>query len=135
MARVPDLKRLAAEDFPADDQPLVRKLAFIINSFHEQVRDALNRKIDFDNLSQEVRTLSFATNSSGQPLNTITFQSSLLNRVQGILPVRTVITSNNTQSAQTMPVITWSQNAKLVTITNIGGLLPETQYEITILTL
>ena len=59
----------------------------------------------------------------------------MANRVQGILPVRTVITSNNTSYASEMPVISWTQNGQIVSIVNIGGLSAETGYSITILTL
>ena len=135
MGKVPDLKRITVEDFPKEDRQLVEKLAFIINSFHEQVRSVLNKDVDFDNLSQELKIISFTTNSNGQPLNQVSFRSNLTDRVQGILPVRVIITSNNTLSASQMPVITWSQNSNLITITNIGGLLPETGYEISLLTL
>ena len=135
MAKIPDLKRVTVEDFKSEDRALVSKLAFIINSFHEQVRSALTGNIDFDNLSQEVKTLSFTTGSDGQPINTVSFKSNMANRVQGILPVRTVITSNNTSYASEMPVISWTQNGQIVSIVNIGGLSAETGYSITILTL
>lgn len=135
MAKIPDFKRVTAEDFPEEQQALVQKLGFIINSFHEQVRNILNKKVDFDNLAQEVKVLEFGTNEFGEPLNELSFRSNLNSRVTGILPVRVVITSSNTQSATELPVITWTQSVGLVTITNISGLLPETRYELTLLTL
>lgn len=135
IGRVPDLKRITVEDFKSEDRDLVQKLAFIINSFHEQVRNVLNQSVDFDNLAQELQTINFTTNSSGQPLNTVKFRSNLVNRIKGILPVRVVITSSNTRYATQLPVITWSQNGQQITIVNIGGLEPETGYELTLLTL
>jgi len=135
MGQAPDLKRVTIEDFDKDDQKLVGKLAFIINSFHEQVRSVLAKNVDFDNLAQEVKTLSFTTGSGGQPLNTVSFKSDIANKIQGISTVRLVITSNNTSFPTQLPVISWSQNASLVTITNIGGLQAETRYDLTILTI
>lgn len=135
MARIPDLKRLTVEDFSKEDQPLVRKLSFIINSFHEQVRSALSGNLDFTNISQEVRTISFTTGDNAQPLNPINFSTSLKNRIQGILVVRTVITSNNLAFAQTAPVISWSENNKIININYIGGLEPNVTYQLTLLTL
>ena len=135
MARVPDFKRITVEDFKAEDQPLVKKLAFPINSHIEQVRSALSKNIDFENLNQELKTLSFTTNENSQPLTDLTFRSNLTSRVQGIMVVRTVITSSNTSYASTLPVISWSQAADQVFILNIGGLEPETGYELTLLTL
>lgn len=135
MGRVPDRKRLTKEDFPEKYRDLIEKLAFPINSFFEQVQSVLNKNVNFDNLNQELKTLSFTTNQSGQPINTLTFNSGLSSRVQGITVQRIVITSNNTSFASIMPVISWSQNEKLVTINNISNLSPETQYSITVLTL
>lgn len=135
MARVPDFKRLAKEDFPEEYRNLIDKLAFPINSHFEQVRSALNKNINFQNLDQEIKTLSFTTGSSGQPASKQVFKSSISGRVQGIIIIRAVITSSNTSFVQTAPVISWNQNEDLVTITNIGGLLPETGYQLTIMTL
>lgn len=135
MGRTPDLKRVTAEDFPKESQALVRKLGFIINSFHEQVRNVLNKNIDFDNLNQEIIVLSFSTNQNNQPLNQLNFKSNLKGRIQGMSVVKTVITSSNTQFAETLPILSWNQSGNLVTITHMGGLLPETGYELTILTI
>lgn len=135
MARIPDLKRIAKEDFPAKYRDLIEKLAFPINSHIEQVRSALNKNINFENLAQELKTLTFTTGSNGQPLNTVTFRSDLSSNVQGIIPVRTVITSSNTSFADNIPTISWVQNRNIVTINYIGNLQPETDYQITILTL
>lgn len=123
MGRVPDLKRLTVEDFKSEDRPLVSKLAFIINSFHEQVRSTLNRNIDSANLAREIRTLDFVTNESGQPLNTLTFRSELGTvKVSGINVIRLVITSENLRYPTTLPLISFSQNDDLITINNITGL-------------
>lgn len=135
MARIPDLKRLAKEDFPTKYRDLIEKLAFPINSHIEQVRSALNKNINFDNLAQELKILTFTTGSNGQPLNTVTFRSDLSSNVQGIIPIRTVITSSNTSFADNIPTISWTQNRNIVTVNYIGNLQPETDYQITILTL
>jgi len=135
MARIPDLKRIAKEDFPGKYRDLIERLAFPINSHIEQVRSALNRNIDFENLAQELKVIDFTTSDSGQPITPVSFRSDLANRIQGILPVRVVITSNNTSFASELPTVTWSQEGNIVTILSIGGLQPETGYSLTLLTL
>lgn len=135
MGRVPDLKRIAKEDYSPDDRDLIERLSFPINSHIEQVRSALNKNIDFENLAQELKTLTFTTGSDGQPLNTLIFKSDLVNNVQGIMAVRVVITTDNTSFASQLPVFSWSQEGNLVTFSSIGGLAAETGYQITILTL
>lgn len=135
MGRIPDLKRITKEDFPEKYRDLIEKLAFPINSFHEQVRSVLNKNVNFENLNQELKTLNFTTNENSQPINALTFNSGLSTRVQGMIITRIVITSDNTAFAETQPVISWTQNEKLITINNISNLEPETQYSITVLTL
>lgn len=135
MARIPDLKRIAVEDFPQEYQDLVRRLALPINSHIEQVRSAFAGNIDFTNLSQEIRTLNFTTNSNGQPITELSFKSSINKRVEGMIPVSLNITSSNTQFPTQYPFLSFSQNGEIITISNIAGLQPETSYNLTVLTL
>lgn len=101
----------------------------------EQVRSALSKNINFENLSQELKVLSFTTGSDGQPLSTLSFASSLSSNVQGFQTLRVVVTSDNTSFASQVPLFSWTQEANLVTIQNIGGLEAEKGYQVTILTL
>lgn len=129
MGKVPDLKRISKEDFPAEYQELIDKLAFPLNSHMEQVRNLFNKGIDFDNLNRELITLKVQTNENSQPLNTITFKSNLRSRVRGISVISANITSSTLSYIQQAPFISFSQNLNIVTINNISGLQPETTYE------
>lgn len=130
MGKAPDLKRISREDFPAEYQELIEKLAFPLNSHMEQVRNLFNKGIDFENLTRELITLKVQTNSSGKPLNVLTFKSNLRSRVRGINVISANITSSNTSYPEQAPFISFSQNLNIVTILNISGLLPETSYEL-----
>ena len=115
---------------------MVQKLAFIINSFHEQVRSTLNRNIDSANLARELRTLTFSTGETGQPLNTLSFKSDLGSvRVTGINVIRLVITSENMRYPTGLPLISFSQNGDLITINNIAGLESGIEYEMSLETI
>ena len=105
MGRVPDFKRIAKEDFPQEDHALIEKLAFPLNSHMEQVRNALNKSINFDNLAQELIPLRVQTGGNSKPLNTLTFKSNLLNKVQGILVVSASVVSNNLAYPEQAPFI------------------------------
>ena len=50
MANVTNLKRLVKEDFAAEDQALVDRLSFSINPLIEQLSNAFNKNIDFQNM-------------------------------------------------------------------------------------
>jgi hypothetical protein len=131
VAKVPDLKRITVEDFPQENQALVSKLAFPINSFMEQVRALFNKSIDFDNLAQEIVTISFTTGSNSLPLGSIQFKTTV-RRARGILAISGRITNSNA-FIQQMPFVNYSQNENIVSIGLISGLQPETKYEFNLL--
>lgn len=135
MGKAPDLKRLAKEDFPSQYHDLIEKLAFPLNSHMEQVRNLFNGNIDYQNLTQELITLSLQTNSTGQPINKQTFKSNLKNKVRGIIVISANITSSVLSYPQQAPFISFSQDSNLVTINNISGLAPETKYDLLLLTI
>lgn len=132
MAKIPSYKRITVEDFPQENQALVSKLAFPINSFFEEVRAAFNKAINFDNLAQELIVLSFTTNESGQPLNQLKFKTSL-SRVNGMIPISLKILNNSQSVVNQAPFINFTQNEKFVTIPYISGLTGSTKYEISLL--
>lgn len=131
MAKIPDIKRIAKEDFEPEYQGLIDRLAFPINSFMEQVRNAFNGNIDFTNLAQEVQTISFITNENGQPMNKISFKTKLTNAVQGINIINVKFT-NNANPIESLPFINFSQNDKTINISYIGGLKINSKYQITL---
>lgn len=133
MGKIPDLKRITKEDFPEQYRDLIEKLAFPLNSHMEQVRNLFNKNITFDNLAQDITTLSVQTGANGQPINKIEFKSTLNDRVKGLIPISANITSNNTSFVTQMPFISFTQDVNIVRITNIAGLSPETTYELTLL--
>jgi len=57
MAKVNNIKRLVAEDFDQDYQDLVRQIAYTTNPFFEQITQAFNKSIDFENLNQDLVTI------------------------------------------------------------------------------
>lgn len=135
MSRVPDFKRIVKEDFPAQYQDLIEKLAFPINSHMEQVRNALNKNINFDNLAQDLVTLRILTGANSQPLNNVTFKSKLLSKIRGIMVISATNVSSNTTYQQIQPFITFSQNLDIVNIISIGGLSPNTTYDLLLQTI
>lgn len=135
MGRVPDFKRLAKEDFPQKYHDLIGQLALPINSHIEQVRNILNKNIDFTNLAQEIFTLTFTTNDLGQPISELKFKSKLTNNVRGLLPVSLNITSNNTAFPAVYPMISFQQVEDIVYIRNIAGLSNNTGYSLTFITI
>lgn len=132
MAKIPSFKRITVEDFPQENQALVSKLAFPINSFFEEVRAGFNKAINFDNLAQELIVLSFTTNELGQPLNVLKFKTTVA-KVSGIMPISLKILSNSQAFVTQAPFVNFSQSEKFITIPYISGLTGSTKYEISLL--
>lgn len=135
MSKVPDLKRISKEDFDSQYYDLIDQLAFPLNSFMEQVRNVLNKGVDFDNLSQELITLTVQTDATSKPISKLSFKSTLRNRIKGIVVISANITSSNTSFLDQAPFISFSQNSSIVSINNISGLSSENTYELLLLTI
>lgn len=135
MSRLIDVKRITVEEFAAEDRPLIEKIAFPINSFFEQVRNALNKNIDFNNLNQEIIKLDVIVESNGVP-NTLTrFKSNLKTGVQGLICIAAINRSNASTRPTGAPFITFAQNENLVTIQHITGLQSGEKYGLTLISI
>lgn len=135
MGRVPDVKRIVKEDFDSEYHSLIEKLAFPLNSHMEQVRNILSKNINIDNLAQDFVPLKVQTGSNGQPLNKLSFKSTLKSRIRGLVIISANVTSSNTSFLAQAPFITFSQNEEIVNILHIAGLAPETTYELLLQTI
>jgi hypothetical protein len=134
MAKLNVTKRIVTEDFQKDDQALVSKLAFTLNSFFEQTANALNKNLTIeDNLNMEVKSVTITVDASGIPTTAAAFQTALKTKVRGA----TVIAARNQTSATTYPTsapfLTFEQNDGIITIQHIAGLQASNSYSLTIL--
>ena len=122
-----DIKRIIVEDFPKDDRQTVDRLAIIWNDFVDNFIIFMRKGIDYQNINQEVKTLSFTTGADGQPLGGLTFKSSLTTNINGIIPASLKLV--NSQSVVTqMPFINFIQDGSLIRISYIAGLATNTKY-------
>lgn len=134
MARVPDFKRIAKEDFDETQQPLIEKLAYPINSFFEQVRNAFNKNIDFTNINQEIIEFTVQVDVNGNPLTPLQFKSTLRTTVQGMTCIRGENLTSLGIPVVNTPFATFSPNGNIVVISNIKGLTANERYKLRFLT-
>lgn len=122
--RLPGLKRLVKEDFAGEDQELIDKIGFIINSSFEPLYAALNRNITIgDNLNQQLQDVTVKVNALGTPINTIQIKYLLTSSCKGLHVIRC------TPTPTAAPWTTWEQtSSSLLTITNIKGLEANKEY-------
>lgn len=119
--KINNVNRLRVEDFSSEDQELVSKLANTLNPFLEQIVNVFSKNIDFDNLNQEILTISVTTNTNGTPKTTTQIKTTLKNRVKGLICIRAI---NETSFVNNQPFITFTQKDDLLTISHLTG-LPE----------
>lgn len=122
MSRIPDLRLLNKEDFDAKDQGFIDRLSFPINNFMQQVVNVLKNGIDFNNLNQQINTITVSVDAFGNPVNTIQFQNSLNTKIQGMVCINAFNESANIRFPSAQPGITFTQNNKALIITNISAL-------------
>lgn len=132
MAKIGDLKRLTKEDFAADDQELIDRLAYVLNPFMEKVVGAFSKGIDFNNLNQELATFSVEVNGSGVPTSKTSVKYNLKTRLNGVIVVSAQNTTDSTPVTGA-PFITYVQDGASVNITNVTGLPVGKKFTITMI--
>jgi hypothetical protein len=130
-----DLKRIKTEDFATDDRELVSKLAYLLNPFLEQINTLLNHNVDFDNLNQEVITLTVELKTGGVPKVLTEFKSSLKTRIKGLICISAANLENDGTFPTTAPFISYSIVGDLIRIQNITGLPVGKRYTLTIISI
>ncbi len=134
MGRIQAPKTIRTEDFPAEQQEMVGKLAFILNTFMDQVFSLTNGNIYFANLAQSIRTITVTTNGSGVAQNLpIRLSSDLNRRVVGIVCVSARNVQDSTIFVATQPFLSFTSEIGQVRIQNIGGLPSNSTLSLTLL--
>ncbi len=126
-------KRLLRTDFEEQFQDLIDKLAFSINNTLESVVDAFNNKISLkDNIQCTLKSFAVVVDSSGTPINSVSFQMTIPNKPIGILCLNAQNLTNNTAYSNSGITVYWSLTGKTVIINNITGLIANNKYQLTL---
>lgn len=130
-----NFKRLTVEEFPVDMQPTIEKISFALNPFLEQVVNAFNKNIDFDNLNQEVLEFTVITTSDARPTTTLELKSNLRTKVKGYVVIRAQNEDPNGPPPTSTPLVSFSQNDVNVRITGVTGLVVGNKYRLTVISI
>ena len=132
MAKVGDLKRLMAEDFPKENQDLINKLAYVLNPFMEKVVAAFNKGIDFTNLNQSQATFNITVDANGNPTQQTSIKYDLKTPLTGLY---VILAQNQTDSTTVTgaPFITFTQAGTSLNITNVKGLPANKNFKISVI--
>ena len=134
MSRVPDIKRIRVEDFPEDQQELVGKLAYALNTFMDQTINVLNGNVDMINLAQEIKDITVKTDGGGAVLNTpIQVQTGINRKVTGILCIKADNLGNILTYPTGNPWVSWTIDGSIIKIQNITDLTASSDWRLRLL--
>lgn len=132
MAKITGFKRLVKEDFPSDEQPLIEKLATVFNLFQEQVFYAFNNGITLsENLNAQTSTIRVTVDATGVPMTNSQLKYTLKTRPRGSTVINVQNVTDNSLLAGS-PFVSFTLNGETLTLTQITGLLPNKQYDVTV---
>lgn len=125
--RLPSLKRIFVDDFPKDFQSVIEKLANYVNPNTEYVFTALNNQLDFgNNFNATTKTITVSVDANGKPTSNIVIPLNVINNLipqaSGTLVLRAQNQTNTTTYPTGGVLISYTQAASTITITNITGL-------------
>jgi len=124
--KLPSFKRLFKGDFKPDDQELVDKMSYTINSGLETLYEALNKRLTFDeNFNSSQHTITVTVDANGTPSQRTSVTTTLQGVVAGIIVTKAINSTSFTSGAvypASTPFISYTQSNQQVTINNIKGL-------------
>lgn len=134
MPKLDNIRRLIEDDFEPEQRPMIRRLGFVVNTFMENVVRQVNGKLDFSNLSEDLKVFKITVNASGVPLKSDKINTNITNP-SGL----TVIKARNITSPTTYPTeAPWisfepvSGSRNILKINKITGLPANNEFELTI---
>lgn len=129
--KISAFKRIVKEDFEAEDQPLIEKLSSVFNLFQEQVYYAFNNNITIaENLNAITVTYKAKVDATGKPIGNNQIKYTLKTRPVGSMVINARSYDGSLLTGS--PFVTYTINSEIITITQITGLLPNKDYDVTI---
>lgn len=131
MAKVNNLKRINTSDFPDKYQDLIGSLSFSLNPLLEQVTNAFNKGIDYDNLNRELITVDVTVNGSGVPTTSLEIRTSLKTRLKGSVIISAINLTDSTLLTGA-PFLNYDLTTNGVVVKQITGLAANKKYSLNI---
>jgi hypothetical protein len=124
-------KRISSESVAEESQEAVDFIGGNVNNFMEQTYTAIMGQLGVnDNLNMEFKTVDVIVNASGIPVPSVSFKSNLTGKVVGVISTRIFLARPTSQ-----PYIEFSENTGIVNISYVSGLVPNTKYQMILLSI
>lgn len=131
--KIPNFRRIFYTDYPQDQQSLIQKLSVTINNGFENPYNALQNNISLaDNIACTVKTVSVTVDSTGTPTTSTSFSITTTGTLTGLMVLAATNTTSSTVYPTGCPFITYTQNSRLITITNVAGLPANNAFSLTV---
>lgn len=131
MPFIDSVKRIKVEDFPKDQQDTAARIGEVYNYFAEQVTNALNGNIDFDNLNRRLLEINVTVDSAGTPIAETRFTTD-----RGLVGTKVLRADNLTNSISYpsgCPFLNYSSSGNgAYTIKNITNLPANNKFRLVI---
>lgn len=125
-------KRIRTEDYESDERTMVGKLSESLTPFMDSVYRVLDGGIDYDNLNQQLVDIVVLIDSTGKVINPPKVKVSIRGRVRSGIVVNSYNMKNPNVYPTSAPFINFVHSDDIVSILNVGGLQPNSQYRLTI---
>jgi len=124
-------KRITSESLAPEIQPAAEVVGNAVNTFMEQAYTAIMGKLGVtDNLNMEFKTIDITVNANGIPINNVSFKTGISTKIMGLTVIRSFLANPIAQ-----PFLNFTENLGIVTITYATGLVPNTKYQLVILSI
>src|SRR3990167_8085981 len=133
MAKLPSFRRIIVEDYNEEDRELVGKLAYSVNSFADNILNALNNGLTIDDNLAQAKKIIRVTTSSGVPTQKLTVQTGLPGQCGGTQVIKAVNKTTSSNVPTSCPFITFTNVAGAIIISNITGLQDDDVYNLTVI--
>jgi hypothetical protein len=127
------LKRIIPEDFDPKYQPIISKLAAVLNPAIDQIANILNNGLSVSNLNALQKQITVQVDANGNPLTSISIASTLTSAPSMMQVGRAYNLSKPQTYVTAAPFITFTPNGTQITINNITGLTPNDQWQLTVI--
>jgi hypothetical protein len=131
MAKIGNIKRIITEDFPSDMSETIEKIGLSFNSLSDQITQAFDKRIDFENLNQAYVTLDIKVNSSGEPLINNQLKNPLRTNIKGINIISAQSLEEGSNLLTGAPFIVYSINSdNTIKINQLLGLPSDKKFRL-----
>lgn len=132
MAKIQTPRKIRTEDFNQDEQGIVSKIGDIYNSFVDDIYNALNGRLDNNNLNRQSVDINVIINNTGALISQPQIKTTILGKVRGVIVLNANNLTNPGTYPTTAPFVSWTINANILTILNVSGLQNNSEYKLSL---